>query len=504
MTDHARNPTPVLIAVPMRRFDPENAAKDLPEHLQALMVLLANSELPWRFELATFGGGNVSRGRNKIVATFLRGAWKWLVFLDDDILPDEDDKTKWAESMAQALFRILGHRKHVCGGLYTTKEENPHWVLNCFNEPEIDKDGLLRVGELGTGGMKTYHRSVFEALIQKEADLAYICDLSAGPEWGFFCQGLMTVDGRRRWLPEDYWMDQLCRKHGIPVFVDTLVKFRHLDVHTGKTYPLAQEWPRQPGPHKPIQPPVCAEQFYELSLAPNNEGTFVICLQYWKGDRSAAMRLARYIADLCPEFLPGVELRFVVRHDAQGPDPDVVFEVAKKMIVTTRIVPRHEVGYPASPNYMAHDTILDAANWKDVCGVLLMESDCVPVDAGWIHRLVAEWRWAEAAGKLVMGSWRPECSDVGHINGNMVFHPKLAERVDLPACPPKKAWDVFWATRLAPVWCRTGLISNRYCEMYLDSETLAKPECGSLPPVLIHGVKDNSVWQHIQKIGLLK
>lgn len=492
--------TQVLIAVPMRRFDPEHAARDLPEHLQHLLALLSNSpDLPWKFEMMTFGGGNVSRGRNKIVASFLRGAWKWLVFLDDDII----DGTP--EMMAQALFRILSHRKHVCGGLYTTKDpDRPHWVLNTYREPEIGKDGLLLVPELGTGGMKTYHRDVFERLIQVEPDLAYICDESAAPEWGFFCQGLMTVDGRRRWLPEDYWLDQLCRKHGIDVYVDTGVRFRHLDTATKRTFPLDDEWPTLPGPRKPIRPPSCAEEMAAVTIYDEREimplKSLVICLQYWAGDRDAAMRLARFIADLEPRYRDDVELRFVVRHDAEAPDDQTAAMVAQKMRVSIRMVPVHVVGYPQSPNYMAGDTIHDAANWADTAAVLLMESDCVPVSSGWIHALMADWGRATKAGKLVMGSWRPECTDLGHINGNMVFHPQLTQLIDLPSCPPKKAWDVFWARHFAPVWCRTGLIANRYFEMYLDAEKLMTPECGTRPPVLVHGVKDQSVWKYAKQI----
>src|SRR6185436_11427135 len=171
-TESKPKKTPVLIAVPLRRFDPDNAAKDLPEHLQQVLgILAASPDLPWTFEMMTFGGGNVARGRNKIVASALRGAWKWIAWADDDIEAEDGDP----ETLARNLIQLLSHRKHVCGALYTTKQDNPYWVCNTFQEAEIEPDGLLRVGEIGTG-FKVYHRIVFETLLSKEPNLAYVCD----------------------------------------------------------------------------------------------------------------------------------------------------------------------------------------------------------------------------------------------------------------------------------------------------------------------------------------
>lgn len=488
--------TPVLVAIPMRRFRPEQAAEDLPDHIKAMLACLQASDLPWTFEVMVFAGGNVSRGRNKIGAQFLRGTWKWVSWLDDDILADVDDPAAQGKALADALITILCRKEHVCGGLYTTKEENAHWVLNAYREAEVDSRGLLQVGELGTGGMKTYHRSVFEKLIRLEPELAYICDESAAPEWGFFCQGLMTVDGRRRWLPEDYWLDQLCRKHGIPVWVDTTVRFRHLDVGTGVTYPLDGDWPPLPGPSKPCEPPALAE---DAPGQPNTAGSLVIALQFWEGDRAAASRLARFIADLEPWYRHDVELCFVRRHDTTF-DMETMNYCTQKMAVTSRITPEHAVGYPASPNAMAFDLMQAAGEWDQTSAVLLMEADCVPVARDWINQLKADWNRAEAAGKLVLGSWRPECTPNGHINGNLLFSPSLYHAVKLKPCPPKKSWDVWWVRYFEPVWMRTGLIANRYAEMYVSEAKLATPECGTKPPVLVHGIKDGSAWAYAQKM----
>ncbi len=495
MNPEAKPKTPVLIAVPLRRFDPDNVAADVPKHLQEMLsILVSCPDLPWSFELMAFGGGNVARGRNKIVASALRGPWKWIAWVDDDIEAEDSNP----ETLALNLIRLLSHRKQVVGGLYTTKHDNPHWVCNTFQEAEIQPDGLLRVGEIGTG-FKVYHRGVFETLLSKEPNLAYVCDETLAPEWGFFCQGLMTCDGKRRWLPEDFWLDQICRKHGIPVYADTKILLRHRDTAKDVTYPLDDEWPRMVGPVVPIPlPPTIDEEI----PVPDKSMKLVIALQYWSGDRAAAMRLAKFIADIEPVRREDVELCIVRRHDAAAMDSAVIEHLTKKFAVTERVTPEHLVGYPASPNFMAFDVMQAAAEWEDVNAVLLMESDCVPVAKDWIDQLKGDWLRSQAQDRLVLGSWRAACHANGHINGNMLFSPSLVRKAGMKPCPPKKPWDVFFVKYFEPHWMRTGLISNRYCEMYLDAVKIETPECGTRPPVLVHGVKDGSVWEYAKTKGL--
>lgn len=476
--------TQVLIAMPLRRFDPKNAGQDVPEHAQKLLADLANSpDLPWVFEMMTFGGGNVARGRNKIIASFLRGPWKWLVWNDDDVL-----------LTAQDVVDLLSRRLMVVGGLYTTKdEENPHWVLNSYREAEIDATGLLRVPELGTGAGKVYHRSAFEKLIRAEPGLAYVCDDSAAPEWGIFQMGVVNVDGKMRWLPEDFWCDQLCRRHGIPVFVDTKVRVRHLG-QDGQTYPINDAWPRLPGPMSPITPPASTEAVPAAPLV----GRLTICIQFWQGDRDAAFRLAKFITDL--ETAPRMDTQIVFLHRHDTTMDDTVTDYVRRRF-ETRVVraPEHEVGYPRSPNVMALYAMEEAPNWGGAA-VFLMEADCIPVASDWIDKLRAEAGRAWATGSAVVGSWRPECSAVGHINGNMLFRPDILSLLKMSTTVPKKAWDVYFVPQFATAWMRTGLIANRYCEMFVTDENLATPECGTRAPVVIHGIKDDSSWTYARRL----
>jgi hypothetical protein len=485
----AKAQTPVLIATPMRRY---RGPEDIPAETKRLMNdLAAIPDLPWSFDFATFAGGNVARGRNKIIASLLRGPWKWIIFKDDDIPAEPKD-----------IIALLSRRLHVCGVLYTTRDElNCHWVLNTFQEAVIDATGLLRVGELGTG-CKCYHRSVFETLLKSEPDLAYVDDDSGNPEWGFFCMGVMAVDGRRRWLPEDYWLDQLCRRHKIPVHVDTTIKLRHVDTD-GTSYPLDDEWPELPGPKQAavIEAPPDAGQW----LAAVDPRKIILCLQYWEGDRPQAMRLARFIADLEPVFRDDVEFCFVRRHDAEPLDDDTRHYVAVKFRVAEIVSPEHVPGYPASPNLMALDTMRRMADpsvaERAVKACLLMEADCVPVARNWIDELSLEWDRASSHGKSVLGAWLPLCGKLGHINGNLLFSPDLFVRLGMEnhPCPPKKPWDIVYPPLFAPVWAMTGLILNLYKEICVPDERFQKPHCGVRPPVLVHGVKDESVWKYAER-----
>ncbi len=115
----------------------------------------------------------------------------------------------------------------------------------------------------------------------------------------------------------------------------------------------------------------------------------------------------------------------------------------------------------------------------------------------WLDQLSASWDRAAAAGKLIMGSWHPINIDhptLGHINGNLMFSPELAKKVTIPDVPDDKPWDTFLADVFQPYWCRTGLIKNLNRHRTASRDQLTKPECGTSPPVLVHGVRDNSAW----------
>lgn len=476
--------TPVTIAVRLQKFA---GPEDLPSHIKKFCTGLRElKDCPWAFDLVVCAGGNAPHAANKVAADFMRSDGRYLAFLDDDNMPEPED-----------LLRILSHREHIVGGMYVRREENGPLVMNPFREAKVDDRGLLPVGELGLGGLKTYHRSVFEHIIKQEPTLGYVEDDDGSTSWGFFCMGVVRHDGKSRFLTEDYWFDQLCRKHGILCHVDTKVKIRHRDRLTGIIYPLNDEWPDLPTPMEPMVPPPLAEDF-EAVPAP---GKLVLALQYWEGDKDNAMQLARFIADLEPGYREDVEFCFIKRFDATF-DAETMGYVSNKFLVRVIDTDKHSnPGYPQSANFMSYSTMQAAKFWTDVKAVLLFEYDCIPVQKNWINQLLVEWDRAAGQGALVLGSWRPANNPLGHINGNMLFSPRLTQYVDLGDGPPKMAWDIYYPKVFKPVWMRSGLISNRHREENLSDARIQTPECGTKPPVLCHGAKDLSVWAYAKRIS---
>ena len=480
----------VLVAIPTRTF---TTADDPMFDNTKRMLSDAEVIAPGvEFDVTILSGGNVARSRNKIIAYALRNRYRWVVFKDDDI-----------EATAHDLVRLISHRAYVVGGLYTKRCKGGDLVLNQFREAVTDPaTGLLPIGEIGCG-FKAYHINVFRYLIKKCPELAYVSEDDGTTEYGFFCMAVRQVDGKSRWLPEDFWLDQLCRDHGVIVYADTMVKVMHRDTD-GTLYPIDGKFPalNQPEDCPPPEPPSLVGEMLFRGFHP---GRFVIALQYWDGDRDDAIRLARFIADIEPCWNDRVTMCFVRRHDATPIDQQTIKYVEHKFSVNHHVSPTHKAGYPDSPNIMAVALIREAARryhgqWRDVMGVMLLESDSVPVKRGWLVDLIDEWQVALGHGRLLMGAWKPTCGPHGHINGNMVFHPSLADTLKLPQCPSVIPWDTFYPPIFRRVWAWTGLIANFYREVCCTDQFLSTPECGAKPPVLIHGVKDDSAWNYAERM----
>lgn len=226
----------VLIATPMRSWQ---GIVSLHTKMQAELARLSemsmSKDCPYEFGFAVVEGG-LARGRNRIVHDFLRGSFKWLVWWDDDI-----------EATADDVIRMVTHKQPFVAGLYTTREDNPHYVATFMHEVELQKGCLLQVIEAGTG-FQCVHRQVFEELARIYPQLEY-SDRDTGERvHAFFQQVAMTTDLRPDgdFLSEDYFFCHLCRHAKIGMFVDVTVKVNHRG-KDGTLYP--KEWPPVPLQH---------------------------------------------------------------------------------------------------------------------------------------------------------------------------------------------------------------------------------------------------------------
>lgn len=375
-----------------------------------------------------------------------------------NLLIDEfrlEPKNEWfflwdtkVEITAENLVTLIQSRVGVVGALYANKAYEPKWMAAFFPDMKASENGLLAVPELDAGA-KLYHRTVFDEIERKGKVVPYIFDQS-GRSLPAFCQETLVNFGEyKRILRPANYLDWLCRESGIGIFA-------HIGVIIAKG-----KGPYRPWEHTRLPPPECAE---ELPEAPHDPRPITVILQYCDKDKALANSVAERIW-----INSSVEV--ILQYSAGNQ-------------------------YPKGPNEAAIGTIRLLEN-SAAKAVLLIEPDCCPVTPDWLEQLSASWDRASAAGKLIMGSWHPVNMDhptLGHINGNLMFSPDLAKRITIPDVPPDKPWDTFLADVFQPHWCRTGLIKNLNRHRTASLAQLTKPECGNRPPVLIHGVRDESAW----------
>lgn len=371
----------------------------------------------------------------------------------------------------QLTFLVKANRG-VIGALCTTCEDPAQWDAAFYPDVLPDENSFLPVAELGAG-VKVFHRSVFD-LIEKDAtNLAYVFDQS-GRSLAGFCQNRTVEFGDyRRLLSPANYLDFLCRKSGLGIYAHAGVVLKRTGPD-GLTYPKKE--PHRSWLFRREPPPMCAEDLPEVTES-DSEGAIIVVIQHCEKDYEQAARL--YAA---ANFGPS----------------------KRKYTVILRGSPKG-YSYPAGPNKLALDLMEGAAAGEDWARgakcILLMEPDCVPVAPDWIDQLSRDWDRCASAGKLIIGSWHPVNLDhptLGHINGNLMFSPDLAKRITIPDVPENKPWDTFLADVFAPVWARTGLIKNLNRHRTASVKQLTTPECGTKPPVLIHGVRDNSAWDYVK------
>jgi hypothetical protein len=234
----------------MRHFDHKGvltaaAFETLGDHFKEPQKELGRQpNLPWNFYQSITGGGGVIRARNIFASDFYTQTSNdedILFFVDYDLMPT-------AQNYVDVLMRMKDPNISICGGLYTTRADDGHYVINQLPRATPGRGGLLQVMELGTG-FKAYKRKVFRKAIEDNPWLVCEPENRGKPFYGFFSAGPVwdkqLWPGRGRWLTEDYWFDWLCRESGFAIFADTKIKLRHKDDFTGKVFPKV--WPSDPG-----------------------------------------------------------------------------------------------------------------------------------------------------------------------------------------------------------------------------------------------------------------
>ena len=237
----------VWLCTPLRHFEfnglmTQEAFEQLPKHYREVVVALQQwKEMPWDLWVNITGGGGIFQARNLFVSDFIREGGEpddKLWFWDSDLMPT-----------AQDAVNLLSHDLSIVGGLYTTRADNGHWVMNLLPQARASAKGVLPVMELGTG-FKTIKRKVLTKVLEDNPWLECESDVDHSKKvWSFFSMGPVwdkkLWPGKGRALTEDYWLDWLCRESGFVTCVDTNIKLRHKDDFTERVYPAV--FPPTPG-----------------------------------------------------------------------------------------------------------------------------------------------------------------------------------------------------------------------------------------------------------------
>jgi hypothetical protein len=240
-------------------------------------------------------------------------------------------------------------------------------------------------------------------------------------------------------------------------------------------------------------------------------GKILIIAQWWAGDQDQMMALLKLIADLEPELSPYADFLTFPRWDTKTRDWRGVKALETKFKVIEGRSKRHGAGWPIGPNAVAMDAFKwTYAAWKENSfnydAAFLIEADGLPLRRTWISELLAEWQSQQG---LALGHWdgHGQANERGsHMNGNMMFHPKLVDNAMELAYGdvPQMGWDMKIWSKIRPYATPSRLIYSDYrlntpknpmgsCERLFEAKVHTHPNNPlvgeKLYPAYLHGVK---------------
>lgn len=191
------------------------------DFFHSVLDLLLYERIPGvEFVVNTCGGDGVARSRNNMAQQFILGT-------DCEIMLSIDVDIANFRPTVERLLKYCSAERPIVAGRYACKSLDHRWIMTPlageYPDPET---GLLKVFECGTG-VKAFHRSYFERVMNGFPEIQYFCDGTRDQrgtvKWDFFSMGV--VDGR--YLSEDYYADYRARKLGIPIYVDARTHVEH-------------------------------------------------------------------------------------------------------------------------------------------------------------------------------------------------------------------------------------------------------------------------------------
>ena len=247
------------------------------------------------------------------------------------------------------------------------------------------------------------------------------------------------------------------------------------------------------------------EQTERSIRAPHPSMPLVIALQFWAGDQSEALQLARFLADLEPVSRGDVLLAFCRRFDvpmtadlwAAG------LYCGRKFPITHIRSEREATGHPDGCFGLWSGTA--EVLYRNYCNgwpyhsAFFVEAEGVPMRFDWIDYLKRAHQKNLQQGRHVTGAWEgPGTYHEEHVNGSMLMHLSCwANYPSLHTCRPGAAWDCFHARVFLKELGPWQAIENMYGA---HDVTLSVFKTVARNRAWLSSVKDASAWKCAQTL----
>ena len=229
----------------------------------------------------------------------------------------------------------------------------------------------------------------------------------------------------------------------------------------------------------------------------------LIAIQFWQGDRDAAMKLARFLADLEPRHTSWADILLISRFDCMAADEETVRHVSRKFNVFTAVSPVIQTGWPKGCNGLWSATMqwvrknIEAKTTPDYKAVFTCEADGGPCIRNWIEEMSTKWDEANRLRPTYVAGPMVEAVHIHkHINGNCLVscEPHFLKWVVTVAgnLPEDGGWDYV----LFDYFEKWGCVNLHRMRSYYNSKTFTPDQYAQMREeklIWVHGIDRKSV-----------